>query len=58
MDLNTISQFIGQVGFPIAAFIYMAWDRATMQKELRQSVDNNTTVMNKVLEHIRKEDGM
>lgn len=58
MNPETISAFIQQVGFPIAAFVYMAWDRATTQKELRQSVDNNTTVMNKVLEHIRKEDTM
>lgn len=56
MDANVVAQFIAQVGFPIAAFCYMAWDRSTMQKELRQSVDNNTQVMTQVLEHIRKED--
>lgn len=56
MDLNIIAQFVSQVGFPIAAFAYMAWDRATSQKELRQSVDNNTEIMTKLLEHIRKED--
>lgn len=56
MDPNMIAQFISQVGFPIAAFAYMAWDRATSQKELRQSVDNNTQIMTKLLEHIRKED--
>ena len=56
MDPNTIAQFISQVGFPIAAFAYMAWDRATSQKELKQSVDNNTQIMAKLLEHIRKED--
>lgn len=58
MDPNVVAQFIGQVGFPIAAFCYMAWDRSTMQKELRQSVDNNTQVMTQVLEHIRKEDNV
>lgn len=56
MDLNVIAQFIGQVGFPIAAFCYMAWDRSTMQKELRQSVDNNTKMMAQILEHMREED--
>lgn len=56
MDGQTIAQFISQVGFPIAAFCYMAWDRNTTQKDLKQSVDNNTIAMTQILEHIRKEE--
>lgn len=58
MDVQTISQLISTVGFPIAVCIYMAWDRNTSQKEMRQALDNNTVALTQILEHMRKEDNM
>lgn len=58
MDVQTISQLISTVGFPIAVCIYMAWDRHTSQSDMKQALDNNTVALNRILEHMRKEDNM
>lgn len=58
MDVQTISQLISTVGFPIAVCIYMAWDRHTSQKEMMKALDNNTVALTQILEHMRKEDNM
>lgn len=58
MDVQTISQLISTVGFPIAVCIYMAWDRHTSQADMKQALDNNTVALNRILEHMRKEDNM
>ena len=56
MDVQTVTQLISNVGFPIAVCVYMAWDRHVSQKDMTQALDNNTTALNQILEHIRKED--
>lgn len=56
MDVQTITQLISNVGFPIAVCVYMAWDRHNTQKEMTQALDNNTIALQQILEHIRKED--
>lgn len=58
MDVQVVSQLISTLGFPIAACIYMAWDRHTAQQDMTKALDNNTEALNKILEHIRKEDNM
>lgn len=58
MDVQTVSQLISTVGFPIAVCIYMAWDRHTSQKEMTKALDNNTIALTQILEHMRKEDNM
>lgn len=58
MDWQAISQLISTVGFPIAVCVYMAWDRNTSQKEMKQALDNNTVALTQILEHMRKEDNM
>lgn len=56
MDVQTVTQLISNVGFPIAVCVYMAWDRYVSQKDMTRALDNNTTALNQILEHIRKED--
>ena len=56
MDVQTITQLISNVGFPISVCVYMAWDRHVSQKDMTRALDNNTTALNQILEHIRKED--
>lgn len=58
MDVQTITQIISTLGFPIAVCIYMAWDRHTSQQEVVKALENNTNALNLILEHMRKEDDM
>lgn len=61
MDLNTITQFISSVGFPIAMCVYIMY---TMQKqteshkteidELRKTIENNTVAIVKLIEKLDK----
>jgi hypothetical protein len=55
MDVNTISQLIGSLGFPIACCIYLIYSNnkanETHKQEvdkLRETVENNTHVMLKL----------
>lgn len=61
MDLNTITQIISSVGFPIAMCVYVMY---TMQKqteshkseidELRKTIENNTVAIVKLVEKLDK----
>lgn len=61
MDLNTITQIISSVGFPIAMCVYIMY---TMQKqteshkteidELRKTIENNTVAIVKLIEKLDK----
>lgn len=62
MDIATIASVISSVGFPIAACCYMFYlnDKQNKQyndqiSKLRSSLDNNTRVMNKILNKIDNE---
>lgn len=59
MEINTVTQFISSVGFPIALCVYMVY---TMQKEsenhkteineLTKTIENNTIAIVKLVEKI------
>lgn len=73
MDMQTIAQLIGSLGFPIAAAIACFWyiwrngqeQRDLIEKmqtahreeieKLRETIDNNTSVMIKIYERVSKE---
>lgn len=62
MDFSGIASLISSVGFPIAACCYMFYlnDKQSKQHKeeidkLRASLDNNTRVMNKILNKIHIE---
>lgn len=40
MDVNATSQLIGQVGFPIAAFLLMFWQNTTIIKANTQAMQD------------------
>ena len=55
MDVNTITQIISTVGFPIACCIYLVWNQNKADErhkdeidKLRASLDNNTKVISKL----------
>ena len=56
MDVNMITQLITSVGFPIACTctLFYFWNRereehATETKELKDAINNNTLVMQKLI---------
>lgn len=52
MDASTIQQFIGSVGFPIAMACALFWYMVKDAKETREVVQNNTNMLNRILEHM------
>lgn len=55
MDVNTISQLVGSVGFPIAMCIYLTYSNNKANEshkeeidKLRETVENNTLAMIKL----------
>lgn len=55
MDVNTITQIISTVGFPIACCIYLVWNQNRADErhreevdKLRVSLDNNTKVISRL----------
>lgn len=62
MDVGMVTQFISNVGFPIAACIVCFWymdKQETRHKEetdkLADSINNNTAVMQELLNKLEKE---
>lgn len=56
MDPGTITQIISSVGFPIVAAGGLFWYMVTENKETRKVVENNTQVLLRILEHVKKGD--
>ena len=57
MDIATICQLIGSYGFPIVACGALFWYIVKEEREMRAIVQQNTTVIAQLLEHLKKEDG-
>lgn len=59
MDVTTVTQFIGSLGFPIvccgALFWYLVKEKDAHKEEmeeLRKSVEANTTAINSLCQHL------
>ena len=57
MDIAAIGQLIGSYGFPIVAYGGLFWYIVKEEREMRTIVQQNTTVIAQLLEHLKKEDG-
>ena len=57
MDIASIGQLIGSYGFPIVACGALSWYIVKEEREMRTIVQQNTTVIAQLLEHLKKEDG-
>ena len=62
MEEQVFVNLISTVGFPIAAFIVVAWllyremqERAANNKEWASAIERNTAVMTKVLDRMEEE---
>lgn len=54
MDFNTLIQAIGSVGFPIVITLVLLWYMKSELSELRKTVENNTLMMQKLIDHIER----
>lgn len=61
MDVNGITTLIGSLGFPIVACGAMFWQNIRQSKDhkeemnkLAEAVNNNTTAITKLVEHLDK----
>ena len=59
MEITEIINMISTVGFPIAMCLMLSWYVKTTNdsyrndiKSLQQSIDNNTAVMNKIIDKL------
>jgi len=57
MDIASIGQLIGSYGFPIVACGALFWYIVKEEREMRAIVQQNTTVIAQLLEHLKREDG-
>lgn len=56
MDLNTVSQLVGSVGFPIAACCVMWYQNGKMQETLANISSTMTVLTSKITDIERKMD--
>jgi len=52
MDAQTIITAISTVGFPIVTSIALFWYMVEENRQTREVVQNNTTMLNRILEHL------
>ena len=49
MDLNTITQIISNLGFPVAMVLYFIWDKYKVTSNLVQAINNNNKILSMLL---------
>lgn len=49
MDLNTITEIISNLGFPVAMVIYFIWDKYKVTSNLVQAINNNNKILSMLL---------
>lgn len=55
-EANVIGQLISTYGFPIVACGALFWFITKEYREMRKIIENNTVVLLRILEHIKKGD--
>lgn len=53
MDYVVLTNFIKELGFPIAVCIALFWHNRETVKRFEQSIDKNTEVMGELIKEIR-----
>ena len=49
MDLNTITEIISNLGFPVAMVLYFIWDKYKITNNLVQAINNNNKILSMLL---------
>lgn len=55
--MDQVAQYIATLGFPIVVSGALFWYIVTEQRESRKTIDNNTAALNRLIDHLEKEDG-
>lgn len=62
MDITSVTQMIGSLGFPIAVSVALMWYLVNMQKQnnetilkMSEAINNNTIALTKISEKFGKE---
>lgn len=56
MDIDTFTQLINSIGFPIAMVVYFIWDKTRLTNQLTEAITNNNTILEKLLTKLDLED--
>ena len=49
MDLNTLTEIISNLGFPVAMVLYFIWDKYKVTSNLVQAINNNNKILSLIL---------
>ena len=49
MDINTITEIISNLGFPVAMAMYFIWDKYKVTSNLVQAINNNNKILSMLL---------
>ena len=49
MDVNTITEIISNLGFPVAMVLYFIWDKYKVTSNLVQAINNNNKILSMLL---------
>lgn len=55
MDANTIMQFIGALGFPIACCVYLISNMGKKLDKLTEVINNNNKLVEKMLDRLDRD---
>lgn len=56
MDIDTFTQLINSIGFPIAMVVYFIWDKTRLTNQLTDAINNNNLILEKLLTKLDLED--
>lgn len=56
MDINTFTQLVGQIGFPIVAFLLMYKMNSETIGKMTSVIADNTAALNRILSYIEAVD--
>lgn len=57
MEIEVITNLIGSIGFPIAAFIMLYWMMNTTLKDIQSVMSENTLAITKLIEKMDAQEG-
>ena len=49
MDINTVTEIISNLGFPVAMVLYFIWDKYKVTSNLVQAINNNNKILSMLL---------
>lgn len=57
VEVDVITNLIGAIGFPIAAFIMLYWMMNTTLKDIQKVMSDNTLAITKLIEKMDAQEG-